>query len=69
MQKRAYRKLESKTKKKSRVSRRKSIKAVLELGQCWTVAVHTRALIAVVMRVGLIEICPSPILMVKFQYR
>lgn len=60
--------MESKVKKKSRVSRRKSIKAVLELGQCWTVAAHKRTLTALVMRVRLIEVCPSPVLMVKFQY-
>lgn len=61
--------MESKIKKKSRVSRRKNIKAVLELGQFWTVAVHRSTLTVPVMRVRLIEICPSPILMVKFQYR
>lgn len=61
--------MESRIKKKSRVSRRKSIKAVLELGQCWTVAVHKNTLTVLVMRVRLIEICLSPVLMVKFQYQ
>lgn len=63
----AYQKKEGKIKKKSRVRRRKCIEAVLELGQCWTVAVYKKTLTALVMRDGLIEFCPSPILMGKFQ--
>lgn len=48
-------------------AREKAQEAVLELGQCWVVAVHARALIALIMRVRLIEICSSSVVVVKFQ--
>lgn len=71
IQKRACEKMENKIKKKSRASKRKSIRSsagirpVLSLK---TKRAHKRALIGLIMRVKLIEICPSPTPMVEFQY-